>query len=180
MHDSIGLYIEGYRKAADDLSHKAIESRSDQDILIYPIVFLYRQYIELQLKRIIRESKVLLSEGNKFPQHHRIKDLWNDAKGLMRNIIKKVDSSPKEYITNKDVRLIDEIIMDFVEVDPDSFSFRYPADKDGTNNLDGVTHINIRNLHDQMNRLTEQLEKYDLVVELLREMQSDMYSGCGY
>lgn len=178
-HDSIGLYIDGYRKAADDLAHKVVESSRDQDILVYPIVFLYRQYIELQLKRIIRESKILLYQGNDFPQHHRIRDLWNDAKGLMRNIIKKVDSSAKDYITKKDVDLIDKIISDFVEVDPDSFSFRYPKDKDGNNNLDGVTHINIRNLHDQMDLLTEQLEKYDLVIGLLRDWRSDMHATYG-
>ncbi|GAC19580.1 hypothetical protein [Paraglaciecola arctica] len=55
-HDSIGLYIDGYRQAADTLAHKVVESSRDQDILVYPIVFLFRQYIELQLKRIIRES----------------------------------------------------------------------------------------------------------------------------
>jgi hypothetical protein len=175
-HDSIGLYINGYRQAADTLAHKVVESSRDQDILVYPIVFLYRQYIELQLKRILRESRILLYEGNDFPQHHRIRDLWNDAKGLMKKIIRKVDGRAKDYITKSNVETIDKIIMDFVEVDPDSFAFRYHKDKDGNNSLDGVTHINIRNLHDQMDVLTELLDKYDLVVGLLREWQSDMHA----
>ncbi|MCQ8119628.1 hypothetical protein [Methylomonas rosea] len=174
--DAISLYIDGYRKAADELAHLVVGSARDRDILVYPIVFLYRQYIELQLKKVIRESKILLSEGNDFPQHHRIKDLWNDAKGLMRKIIKTVDSGAKEYITQKDVETIDKIIIDFEGVDPESFTFRYPKDKAGNDNLNGISHINIRNLHDQMELLTEKLEKYDLVVGLLREWQSDMYS----
>ena len=90
---SIVHYIDGYRKAADALAHKVVESGCDQDILVYPIAFLYRQYIELQLKHIIKESRGLLSEGSGFPEHHKIRDLWHVANGLMKKIIKEVDVS---------------------------------------------------------------------------------------
>lgn len=65
--DSLGLYIEGYREAADKLVHDVVESGTNQDILVFPISFLYRQYIELQLKHIIRESRILLEECKSFP-----------------------------------------------------------------------------------------------------------------
>ena len=175
-HDSMAAYIDGYLKAADILAHKAVESRHDRDTLIFPISFLYRQYIELQLKYIIRESRILLDEGGGFPQHHKIKALWDVANGLMIKIIKEVDQSAKEYITKDDIGTIGKIINDFVEIDPDSFSFRYPGDKNGNKNLDGLSHINIRNLHDQMDVLSKKLDKYDLVVGLLRDWQSEMYS----
>ena len=173
------LYIDGYRKAADALAHKVVESASDQDILVYPIAFLYRQYIELQLKHIIRESRILLSEGNGFPEHHKIKALWDVANGLMKKIIKEVDNSAQEYITKSDIDEIGRIVNEFVKVDPESFSFRYPKDKQGNDNLEGITHINLRNLHDQMDILSEKLDKFDLVVGLLRDWQSEMYSNYG-
>ena len=73
--------------------------------------------------------------------------------------------------------MIGTIVNDFVEVDPESFSFRYPTDKNGNNCLEGITHINLRNLHDQMDVLAEKLDKFDHVVGLLREWQSEMYSN---
>jgi len=173
-HDSIVLYINGYRKAADLLVRKVADTSSNQNILVYPIAFLYRQYIELQLKYIIRESRILLSDGSGFPEHHKIKALWDVANGLMKRIVNEVDPSAKDYIARNDVNEIGGIINQFNETDPESFAFRYPRDKKGNNNLEGLTHINLRNLRDQMDLLVEKLNKYDLVVGLLRDWQSEM------
>lgn len=173
-HDSIGLYINGYKEAADTLVNKVIESSNDHDILVYPIAFLYRQYIELQLKGIIRGSRLLLEECSGFPGHHKIQSLWHVANGLMKKIITKLDKSAGEYITKEDLKIIDSIISDFVEVDPESFAFRYPEDKQGNKNLDGLTHINLRKLGQQISVLAEKLDKFDLVVDLLNERQADM------
>lgn len=173
-HDAIRLYIDGYLKAADELAHKVVETARDQDILVYPIAFLYRQYIELQLKNIIQESRILLSEGRGFPEHHKIWDLWCVANGLMKSIIKKVDESAQGYITKEDIDHIGKIIKDFVEIDPESFAFRYPEDKKGNKYLEGIIHINLTKLHDQMEILSEKLDKFDLVVGILREWQDDM------
>ena len=178
-HDSIHLYIEGYFKAADELTHRVVDTSSNQDILVYPIVFLYRQYIELQLKNIIRESRVLLSDGHCFPEHHKILDLWGVANGLMNRIIKEFYSRAQDFITPEDVKFIGGIISDFVEIDPASFAFRYPEDKKGNKNLGGLVHINLRNLHDKMDNLAEKLEKFDLVLGLLRDWQADMRATYG-
>ena len=180
---SIKLYIEGYRKAADALVHKVVESSSDQDILVYPIAFLYRQYIELQLKSIIQDSRVLLSEDSGFPEHHKIKTLWEVAHDLMKKIISQKDISAGEYITKEDIELIDKIINEFDKVDPGSFAFRYPKDKCGNINLEGIIHINLRDLHDQIDLLQDKLEKFDVVIGLLNEWEnewrSEMRSICG-
>ncbi len=173
-HDSIGLYICGYKEAADILVNKVIESSSDQDILVYPIAFLYRQYIELQLKSIIKDSRHVLKDGKGFPEHHKIKALWDEANRLMKRIISDLDKTADEYITINDLKLIDNIINDFVEIDPVSFSFRYPKDKNGKTNLDGLTHINLRKLGQQIGSLAEQLDKFDLTIGLINEWQSDM------
>lgn len=178
-HDTIGLYIEGYREAADKLVHDVVESGTNQDILVFPISFLYRQYIELQLKHIIRESRIFLEDGVSFPEHHRIGDLWNTANSLMARIIKDHDQSIKDYITKADVQAIKTIITEFVKVDPESFSFRYPKDKKGNNNLGGIQYINLRKLHDQMDVLKEKLDKYYLCVSLLRDFQNEMRAEYG-
>lgn len=177
--DSMGLYIEGYREAADKLVHDVVETGTNQDTLVFPISFLYRQYIELQLKHIIRESRVFLEEGANFPEHHRIKDLWNTANSLMAKIIKEHDQSISDYITEEDIEAIKIIITEFVRVDPESFAFRYPNDKKGNRNLDGIEYINLRKLHDQMEILKEKLDKYYLCVSLLRDFQDEMRAEYG-
>ena len=177
--DTMSLYIEGYRKAADKLVDEAVESGTNQDILVFPISFLYRQYIELQLKQIISESNIFLDEGATFPQHHKINDLWKKAYSLMNRITKDHDNTIKDYITNKDVQGIKKIITEFVKIDPDSFSFRYPKDKKGNKNLEGIKYINLRKLHDQMKILKEKLNKYYLCVSILRDHQDEMRSEYG-
>ncbi|MBW3533441.1 hypothetical protein [Shewanella sp. NKUCC06_TVS] len=178
-HDSMGLYIEGYREAADKLVHDVVQSGTNQDILVFPISFLYRQYIELQLKHIIRESRIYLEEEASFPESHKIGDLWNTVNSLMVRIIKDHDKSIKNYITREDVQTIKMIITEFVKVDPESFAFRYPKDKNGNKNLDGIQHINLRKLHDQMDILKEKLDKYCLCVSLLRGHQDEMRAEYG-
>lgn len=177
--DSLGLYIEGYREAADKLVHDVVESGTNQDILVFPISFLYRQYIELQLKHIIRESRILLEECKSFPEHHKINHLWNTANSLMTRIIKDHDQSIKVYITKADILAIETIIEEFVEVDPESFAFRYPLDKKGNKSLEGIEYINLRKLHDQMEILKEKLDKFYLCVSVLRDFQDEMRAEYG-
>lgn len=152
----------------------ALVSGLDQDVLVYPIAFLYRQYIELQLKDVIRESRILLGEGNGFPNSHDIKNLWELANQLMKRIITRVDKTVGGYITKVDLAKINEVISDFSEIDPESFAFRYPEDQDGKNTMQGLSHINIRKLAEHINDLAVRLEKFDLVVSSLRGWQSDM------
>ncbi|GAU08752.1 hypothetical protein [Desulfoplanes formicivorans] len=170
-HDTIRLYINGYLKAAEELTHKVIETSSDQDILVYPIVFLYRQYIELNLKNIIKESRIILSEGCGFPEHHKIWNLWCVSNGLMKKIINKIDKGIQEYITKEDTDCISKIIHDFANIDKESFTFRYPKDKNGHNNLDGIMYINLKNLHNNMKILAEKLGKFNSVIDLIRERE---------
>lgn len=49
-------YREGYRRGAQILVRAVEETQSDQDFLVYPIVFLYRHHIELALKRVIKRA----------------------------------------------------------------------------------------------------------------------------
>lgn len=176
-HDSIALYIDGYKEAADHLAKKVIESGQDQDILVYPIAFLFRQYIELELKWIIRESRVLLNDGLGFPEHHEIKNLLDIAWKLMNEIIDTFCKEANEYITKEDLEIIEKIISDFVEIDPGSFAFRYPTDKQGNNTMEGLKYINIRILAEQTNLLSEKLNKFTNVLGVLSDWQADLRSS---
>jgi len=44
------MMMAGYKKAADLMVERAARSQPDRDALVYPIIFSYRQFIELSLK----------------------------------------------------------------------------------------------------------------------------------
>jgi hypothetical protein len=48
--DQLNLYAIGYKRAAELLLEHVKNSGRDQDTLVYPIIFLYRHYLELRLK----------------------------------------------------------------------------------------------------------------------------------
>ena len=85
-HDALELYTMGYKEAADNLVEQIVEGGILQDALVYPICFLYRQYIELRLKELIKSGRRLLEENGMFPQHHKIEHLWELAVTIMNKV----------------------------------------------------------------------------------------------
>lgn len=141
------MYLFGYKKAGDILVDYVGNSRSHQDSLVYPIVFLYRQYVELQLKLIIKEGYQLLSIKKNYKKCHKIDELWRDCKEIITRIW------PQE---TSEMILIDDIITEFSLIDPISTAFRYPTNKNGNLSLpDNLLHINLRNLSDHMQKIDD-------------------------
>ncbi|MGH7451463.1 MAG: hypothetical protein ACRENG_08980, partial [bacterium] len=136
LHSSqeLYLYAHGYKQAADILVDHISATKRDQDILVYPIVFLYRHCIELYLKEIITEGNILLDEPKEMPTGHKIDVLWKDCKIILEKL--QFDS------TKDELEAVDEIISQFSEKDPLSFAFRYPTDKKGEKLLPDIKYIN--------------------------------------
>jgi hypothetical protein len=102
-HDMGYGYVEGYKKAAEILISYIETKMNDQDILVYPIVFMYRHYLELLLKEIIKNgSKILNLEFDNNDYHHEILKLWNKVK----SIILKIDTNCKE-----DINMVEKVIV---------------------------------------------------------------------
>lgn len=149
--DKWSAYAEGYKEAAGILV-KQIEACARgavQDTLVYPIVFLYRQYIELAIKALLKDARRLQDIEKEFPTHHRIYELWLDCRGLLKDIC------PGD--SEKELDQITRLIKEFSSIDPDSFAFRYPEDKKGKPSIDGLTHINLRVLRETMEGISNLL-----------------------
>ena len=115
-----GLYVLGYREAADSIVDQAQEF--GVDLLVYPVMFLYRHYLEISLKHILIVLRRYFEESSNFPGHHRLDKLWGEVRSLME----------KEWNTTAhmaDYDAIEARIIEFHEVDKSSFSFRYPVTK---------------------------------------------------
>ena len=130
-----GLYVSGYREAADSVVDNAEEL--GVDLLVYPVMFLYRHFLEIGLKHNLIVLKRYLGEPSGFPYHHRLDLLWNEVRSLME----------KEWKTEEHIKYYDSIgdrIMEFQKIDEASFSFRYPVTKQNLSSLSDVPDVNGR------------------------------------
>ena len=112
------LYIEGYKNAADHLVDCAVKTYP-AGMAVYPIVFLYRQYIELQLKDMLQMLYKYHTLPCKIPITHDLIQIWCKVRHFMERIDKSFWGI--EYYDHIEVR-----IREFDLIDKRSFSFRYP------------------------------------------------------
>lgn len=149
-----GIYSSGYKLGADLLVQHVLNTREDQDLVIYPIVFLYRQFIELRLKELIKNGSALIDDSKGIPMHHNILNLWTDCRKILEEVWPDGNT--------EDLDSVEDCIKEFAKIDPKSMAFRYPIEKDGTSSLPKeLRHINIRNLGQVMQRLGSLLDGCD-------------------
>jgi len=142
------LYAIGYKYAADlAIEHglkkhsldviKYHENYRTVDVLVWPAIYLYRQYLELRLKSImIRGSMLELYEEGKyaneeymeFESGHNLYNLWNDCRTLLENFYSDPDTEDLE-----ELKTMDKYIEEFSKFDENSYKTRYPASKPAKN-----------------------------------------------
>lgn len=150
MHDALPAYASGYKAAADLICESIFANRGSIDSLVYPVCSLYRHYIELRLKEIIKDGYSIFQIERGIPQHHKIYELWKEVKGFAQEIWPE---GPSEDLAN-----LDKLILEFDQADPNSQDFRYPNKKDGRQTLGDIKYINIRNLKEVMDRVSTLLD----------------------
>jgi len=153
-------YIYGYKMAADILVNHLQSNKIDLNFLIFPIAFLYRQYLELQLKQIIKDGNLLLDHKPDFPKEHRLDKLWEQARVLITEVFSGEIST--EYTNSLDI--VEKQILEFSEFDKYSTAFRYPTDK--SNNPPFLNTLNFLDL-----------ENMKAVVGKMESLLTGAYSG---
>lgn len=159
------FFPEGYETAIDML-FKEVFSKGffEEDLLVYPLCFLIRHYLELELKILIKSlEKFLKKDPSKLYTHSLLKLL-----SILNNYLPIYNTLP----VNK--QNFEKLINDFDKIDDNGETFRYKKDHDGNNNLDGkVDHINIsslcmlyKNALSEINALKDQLNLLRLDTEL--------------
>jgi len=155
-------YISGYKQAADILVNHLGTSRGTLDTVVFPLLFLYRQYLELHLKDLVRRARKLLSrEAPTKKLDHRLLPLWRELRGMIEEIWPDEDSRPLEQI--------EDYLNQFSSVDPESFAFRYPESKAGKPSLQGLTHINVRRVAEIMQQVSKLLEGVGCALDVYLE-----------
>ena len=150
-HDHSELYIIGYKDAADLLVKTVASGQGTADSLIFPIVFLYRHYIELRLKSLLKDGHRLLDREYNEKPGHQLSKLWLNVRDIL------VEIWPEEDKRQFDA--VGSLIEQFEKVDPRSTSFRYPKDLEGNKSVNfDVPRVNLGNLSEVVGAMSIILE----------------------
>jgi len=153
-------YTCGYKEAGDLLLGKALHG-GRQHVLIYPIIFLYRHYIELQIKEIILNGSSYLGKSTKVPTIHNLEKLWEMCRGVLsemdRDILEQLGEKERSKYEAYEAALGEDIRV-FSQWDPNSEYFRYPIDKRGDNIVVNLKDIHLDKLQEQINKIEYELE----------------------
>lgn len=149
----------GFKRAADILAEHVLANWTGGDLMIYPIIFLYRHHLELSLKEIIIKGNELLDEQIKLKNVHSLCELWSDCRTVLQRIDVAIDIPATEAF-EANIRQLDQI-------DPESMSFRYPVTKNGTPTLPtSLDSVDLQNMQKVVHRMSFFLEiTRDLIVE---------------
>lgn len=134
--------IEGYKIAADLAVAHCNECNSERDILVYPIVFNYRQFIELSLKyQIATYGK--LANIEPVWNTHKLDVLWKHFQKIL-DAYGTIDPDEADFT-------VASVIAEFSKIDPKSDAYRYPVDRNGVPLPMAFAATHLENLADVMN-----------------------------
>ena len=166
-HDPTEVYVSGYKEAADSLVNSVADRIGTADTLFFPIVFLYRHYIELRLKSLLYDGHHLLDREYEQKSEHQFSKLWPKVRSIL---VELWPDDSADGLTG-----IDGLIAQFEQIDPRSTTFRYPKGFDGENSLDIETRrVNLRNLKEVVGAMAIILEGSAIAISEYQSYKNDM------
>lgn len=139
-------YSEGYYLAAKLLVDKT-DKGNPSNILVYPICFLYRHFIEIALKAIIWRCLQLGHTVKNYSEGaHNLETLLAFASDLTKKLFGSSFSQESE-----------ETIRELNNIDPDSQVFRYTRPKKGNHFFPEHSVIGLGTLKNRMSKVYDEL-----------------------
>jgi hypothetical protein len=163
------LFSEGYKTASIKLFEQMDGSAYSANTIVYPLIFLNRQFLELRLKELISGLNFVIYQEHNFPNGHGLESLW-------KTYIELIHEVGESYVPEGDTLEYAEcLIKEFDSVDPKSFSFRYPVDTSPDRNPSlSIKNIDLKNFFITMNKLYNLLDTQSDVVFHLKELTEDL------
>lgn len=167
-------FCMGYKDSADTLIDEVIDSKNIRklDTFIFPVLFLYRQYLEWQIKSIYlkysedsknRKQKIIGKCG------HNLIRMWNIIKPIMDKDASKHDKESTE--------IVEKYIQQYHDFDESSTKYRYPITKNLEELHTNEQRINYKNLKERMNELESFFNGVDSQLGEIQDIQSEMESS---
>lgn len=155
--------IRGFHEAGDLLAMGGARHAHRAQNLLYPVIFNYRQSLELRFKYLLMAYGPLVGEKPDF-QNHGLSALWARCKQVIARLEGRLEpSDPDAFLA------VDAQIAEFDATDPGSYSFRFAHNIRGHVINLPISEINLPNLRGVMAGLHNFLECIDL----------HLHYGCG-
>jgi hypothetical protein len=153
-----GVYTESFRLAAESVIDAAESTlRNFRDWLVFPILYLYRHYLELLFKDFIREgmqNTTIMVDGQWLNKSHNLRDLWQKTREYIEAVFPDGDAAELE--------LVQGTVLAFHDLDPTGQTFRYATDRKGNPHLTyAQANIDLPNLKRVMANLQKYFEATD-------------------
>ena len=147
--------INGYCETAHQLVELSETEPHLRQNFIYPVVFLYRQSIELHLKYLLMAYARLAGDAPDF-RNHDLVSLWSRCKRVFQFFEGTPEPADKEMFEAVEGR-----ITEFDVVDPGSDAFRFAHDTKGQGINLPMSFVNLPNLRKVVASLHNFLECVD-------------------
>lgn len=164
MNNRSVFYSHGYRAAAEKLiKDYGSLSLPERDSMVFPVIFLYRHYLEIEIKDLIYRIEYFSGNEKLEITHHRLLNIWDILDKKYDELLTNI--SPKyNFCSDKDRNSIRVLIKEFNNIDELSFSFRYPKDKKGNKSIKGINYISLDNFKTEINKVINVIDKINETV----------------
>jgi hypothetical protein len=165
------IYAKGYYWAASTLSDSLLSKAGYADYQGYPIIYLYRQSLELALKGIIYNAVPIAdllqnpSQAQQLQKHHRLVDLF----GLVERVLDCAELFVDDPSFLDFMEHLGTIVKEFDRIDPGSYSFRYPINSLGKKSTGEHLLLNIVDIAKTFSSIFPKLEALDMGIQVKRE-----------
>jgi hypothetical protein len=148
--------IKGFHEAGDLLVMESKAEPHRASNLLFPLIFSYRQSLELRLKYLLMAYGLLAGETPEF-RSHRLRGLWEKCKRTILFFETQLQPGDKEALEAVEARIIE-----FDGIDPGSDAFRFAHDPKGRPINLAVSTVDLPNLRKVVASLHNFLECVDL------------------
>ena len=157
------LMMEGYKEAADLMVEATVDDRYKRDMLVFPIIFNYRQFIELELKYHLATYGPAVGIEPSWNTHY-LDRLWQT---FLEMLERYGTPDPDEADP-----IVGRVVMEFAKIDPGSYSYRYPVDRQGNPIPVAYSDLHLPTLSDVMSALSGYFKGCDGYLDSLLKANS--------
>ena len=170
-------FAKGYSSATSTLANHLIERIDFPDYDAYPVVFLYRHAFELSLKNIIYWPARLLAFkgvediGEKLCNIHDLVKLAQNAEIIL------LKAFPGDQSLHEFTQDFVSTAQEFSEIDPGSYSYRYPISRQGDYLTPKGQSVNLSSLSEHMETILDNLDTINFGLNLETNIAQEVYEA---
>lgn len=164
-------YIKGYKSVSDAAVDLAVNSKdiAKLDTYVFPIIFNYRQFLELSLKSLYLdysddEPKTRLETIKKVS--HDLMKMWDKVEPILLSTNDGTDHK-------KMIAIVKSYVKQYHDMDEGSFNFRYPITKQMTPVFKKEERIDLVNLKQRIGELSNFFDGMDGALDDLKQRKAD-------